>query len=112
MSDYGLNVWSEQGVNTMSQNSGTVKILLRCEGAGTWTVTNDLFLTQRPFVLRNPIGAVYGSDNGTYSEHYNNKYVTVTFTGNTCKVVNTQPMSSLPSGWGWIQVYVIYVGVY
>lgn len=91
----GLQVFDENGNNTLDTNTDTVKILGKFEyKSSDYTFSNPLFSTETPFYIINPLSL----ETSTTVDD-----IKVTFNGSTCTVRNRK--TSFGGN-------TVYVGVY
>lgn len=78
----GLQIFDAVGNITLDTNTSTVKIIAKFETTEeTQTITNNLFITETPFFIITPQFRYTSSD------------LNVTFSGNTCTIINTNKYS-------------------
>lgn len=75
----GLQIFDENGINTLDTNSGTIKILGKYDyDPDIKTLTHPLLATEEPFYMITP------------QYRYNDVDLQVSFSGNTCTIRNTK----------------------
>lgn len=93
----GLQIFDASGNNTLDTTSGTMKILGNFTGRVDTTVVSPLFSTETPFYIILP------------RKRYGHEFISISFVGDTCRIVNNEFESS--QGAPTIK-YTVYVGVY
>ena len=88
----GLQIWDENSNSVLDTNEDTIKILRAYSGVTNETFTHPLIETEIPFYFVLP------------KKRYGHDFVSVSFSGSSCTVINNQSSNESVN-------YVVYIGV-